>query len=96
MADFLQSCQPDIDIHYIDVQKQANTSDCGLFSIVFATALTFGQDPATIFFDQEKMKQYVINCFEIGHMSLFPTDSHRNPQQHTTETLYLLYLPSHC
>ena len=29
VADFLQSCQPDIVIHYIDVQKQANTSDCG-------------------------------------------------------------------
>ena len=32
VADMLQSCQPDIVIHYIDVQKQANTSYCGLFS----------------------------------------------------------------
>ena len=29
VTDILQSCQPDIVIHYIDVQKQANTSDCG-------------------------------------------------------------------
>ena len=56
MADILQSCQPDIVIHYTDVQKQANTSDCGLFSIAFATAITFGQDSAIIYFDQEKMK----------------------------------------
>ena len=62
VADILQSCQPDIVIHYIDVQKQANTSDCGLFSIAFATALTYGQDPAMIYFDQEKMRQHVINC----------------------------------
>ena len=87
VADILQSCQPDIVIHYIDVQKQANASDCGLFSIAFATALNFGQDPAMIYFDQEKMRQHVINCFGIGHMSLFPTHGHRNPQQHTTETI---------
>ena len=87
VADILQSCQPDIVIHYIDVQKQANASDCGLFSIAFATAQNFGQDPAMIYFDQEKMRQHVINCFEIGHMSLFPTHGHRNPQQHTTETI---------
>ena len=62
VADIMQSCQPDIVIHYIDVQKQANTSDCGLFSIAFATALTFGQDPAMTYFDQEKMRQHVINC----------------------------------
>ena len=42
-ADIMQSCQvePDIVTHYIDDQKQANTCACGLFSIVFATALTF-------------------------------------------------------
>ena len=96
-ADILQSCQvePDIVIHYIDDQKQANSCDCGLYSIVLATALTFGQDPAMIYFYQEKMRHHVVNCFEIGHMSLFPTHGHRNPQQHTTETFYLLYLPSH-
>ena len=89
VADILQSCQPDIVIHYIDVQKQANTSDCSLFSIAFATTINFGLyiDPAMIYFDQEKMRQHVINCFEIGHVSLRPTLGHRNPQQHTTETI---------
>ena len=77
VADILQSYQPDIVIHYIAVQKQDDTSDCGLFSIAFATALTFGQDPAMIYFDQEKMMQHVVNCFEIGHMSLFPTHGHQ-------------------
>lgn len=54
-----------------------------LFAIAFATALTFGHDPAI----RKKMRQHVINCFEIGHMSLFPTLGYRNPQQHTTETI---------
>ena len=49
VVDILQSCQPDIVIHYIDVQKHANTSDCGLLSIAFATAITFGQDPAMMY-----------------------------------------------
>ena len=80
----LQSCQPDIVIHYIDVQKQANTSDCGLFSIAFATAITFGQDPAMVYFDQEKMRQHIINCFHI-----VPTATHHRNH------FYLLYLPSH-
>ena len=58
----------------------------------FATALTFGQDPAMIYFDQEKIRQQVINCFEIGHISLFPTHGHRNSQQHTTETISICRL----
>ena len=83
----MQSCQvePDVVIHYIDDQKQANTCDCGLYSIVFATALTFGQDPAMIYFDQEKMRHHVVNCFEIGHTchcsQLMVTETRSNTPQ---------------
>ena len=86
VADILQSCQPDIVIHYIDVQKQANTSDCGLFSIAFAAALslTFGQDPAMIYYDQEKMMQHVFNCLKLDtcHCSQpMVTETHSNTPQ---------------
>ena len=51
VADVFQSCQPDIVIRYIDVQKQV--MQVVLNSICNCT-ITFGQDPAMIYFDQEK------------------------------------------
>ena len=33
-------------IHCVPMQQQANGSDCGVFSIAFATSLVYGQNPA--------------------------------------------------
>ena len=37
-------------IHCVPVQQQANGSDCGVFSIAFATSLVYGQIPASAIF----------------------------------------------
>ena len=53
-------------------QKQKGSKDCGLFSIAFATALAFGSHPSKLKFDQLKMRQYLVNCFNKEHMVPFP------------------------
>ena len=56
----------------IPVQQQTNLSDCGVFAIVFATDLVFGQDPIEVTFDIPRIRQYLIRCLQAGSMHLFP------------------------
>ena len=59
-------------IKVINSQKQAGVKDCGLFSIAFATAIAFGQNPAKQTFQQQSMRAHLINCFENKKITLFP------------------------
>lgn len=49
---------------YEPVQKQEGRDDCGVFSIVFATALAHHQDPVHVQFVQSTMHPYLLWCFE--------------------------------
>ena len=70
IADIMQSTCPKIEVQYIDVQKQKGQSDCGLFAIAFATLLAHLQDPASITYNQAKMRRHLIHCFETHSMTL--------------------------
>ena len=48
-------------------QQQQGGSDCGVFAIATCTALAHGITPL---FNQEKMRQHLIQCFE--NSPLFP------------------------
>ena len=61
------------------VQKQINASDCGLFSLAFATDLCHGIDPVTQAYDQEKMRAHYVSCLESREMVPFPRTSRRVP-----------------
>lgn len=60
-------------VRNINVQQQQNGSDCGVFSIAFATCLVYGQNPLTVTFDISKMRSHLIRCLQSGIMDLFPT-----------------------
>ena len=53
-------------------QKQKGGADCGLFTIAFTTAITFGVNPSKLRLKQESMRAHLINCFNKNHLSLFP------------------------
>ena len=57
----------------VAVEKQSGSNDCGHFAITLLTCLCFGVDPSTIKFDQACMRPHLIQCFEKGALSLFPT-----------------------
>ena len=52
------------------VQKQQGYKDCGLFSIAFATHLAFGK--TRFKFQQDCMRQHLIECIEKQHICVFP------------------------
>ena len=57
-------------IHCVPVQQQANGSDCGVFSIAFATSLVYGQNPAFII---SQKYPHLLHCLRGGVMTPFPT-----------------------
>ena len=70
------------EIHFdlVNVMRQPNGSDCGLFAIAFATELIHGFDPALCHFDTAVMRQHLMKCLENGHLSRFPcTKTRRIP-----------------
>ena len=45
-------------------QKQAGTTDCGVFSIAYAVALVHGKNPGKLKFHQDKMRSHLVDCFQ--------------------------------
>ena len=51
----LAQCQDkQLEVRFIDVQVQEESDDCGVFAIVFATALCDHVDPHSLSLDQKK------------------------------------------
>ena len=54
------------------VQQHNGVSDCGLFAIAFAVHLALGDDAVRLNFNQSKMRQHVLKCFQSKTMMPFP------------------------
>ena len=63
-------------IRHPKVQFQIGDADCGLFAIAFATALCSRVDPSQLSFDQFKMRQHLVDCFNNGKITPFPLMGH--------------------
>lgn len=53
-------------------QKQIGGNDCALFAVANAVALLRGVDPATVKFQQPKMRQHLQECLEKHVLTMFP------------------------
>ena len=60
-----------------NVQNQLGASDCGLFSLAFATSLCFGDNPSEIQYNQKQLREHVVSCFEAKVITPFPAKSRR-------------------
>ena len=57
----------------MDMQKQPDSSSCGLFAIAVATALTHGLDPVKLKWDVSKMRRHLQDCLETRKLTNFPS-----------------------
>ena len=71
-----------ITITHTSVQWQSGSSDCGLFALAFATSLCQGFDPANISYDQQQMRNHLLQCICRGNISAFP---HRSLSRRATK-----------
>ena len=53
----------EITIRFMNMKKQQGSYNCGIYAIAYATALVYGQDPASYQSKQEKMRPHLKSCF---------------------------------
>ena len=56
---------------------QGGASDCALFAVAFAVALSEGEEPHQSCFDQGQMRSHLMKCFENGELTEFPSKKPR-------------------
>ena len=81
-----------------DIQMQDGSSDCGVFAIAFASAITYELDPGTFLFDQSKMWQHLLKCLQKSKMSMFPVNRYRRVSGRIKceDTTYLYFASADC
>ena len=65
-------------LHFTDVDKQTNSSDCGLYAIAYATGLCCGEDVCSRKYNMMVMRQHLLKCLESGRMTAFPSSDREN------------------
>ena len=64
---------------------QAGGYDCSLFAIAFVTALAFGKAPCQYYFDQNKMRNHLLECFEKKKIAMFPVKRMRRANEQSVK-----------
>ena len=60
-------------VQVLPVQQQKGSVDCGCFTIAFAVSVVLGENPAHHIYNQTKMREYLVMCFEQGFFIPFPS-----------------------
>ena len=71
---------PELKVHLQPVQQQTDSVNCGPFSIAFATSILYGEDPASITYDVEKLRSHLLDCFKSGTLLPFPRSLNTSPR----------------
>ena len=67
-------CTSDIlNFEIMNVMKQQNLYDCGIYALAFATESANDKEPTLCHWDSQKMRKQLEICFERGVMMRFPT-----------------------
>ena len=66
---------------WADMQKQTGTSDCGLFAIAAATSLCNDVLPQNCMWQQDRMREHLVRCIELGVMSPFSVSNTRESHE---------------
>ena len=61
-------------IHMVPVQKQQGVTDCGAFAIAMMTSIAFNEDPSEVHYQQDNLRQHLLQCFVDQKMTPFPRD----------------------
>lgn len=79
----------DLQIIMMDVEKQSNTSDCGVLAIAYIFDICSGMDPCTVRFDHSKIRPHLATCLENCQVSRFPVLGDRASVQRKPKTVEL-------
>ena len=77
IASLVYSQSSDLKITVMDVGKQSNLSDCGVFAIAYAFDICSGLNPCTVRFDHSQIRSHLATCLETCSFSRFPVSGER-------------------
>ena len=63
--------EPNVTLRFINVDKQNNANDCGLYALAFCAALCSGDNPQHITFFNTDMRKHVLHCLMQNEMEPF-------------------------
>ena len=67
----LMTHEPNVTLRFINVDKQNNANDCGLYALAFCAALCSGDNPQHITFSNTDMRKHVLKCLMQNEMEPF-------------------------
>ena len=70
IAQLIQSKEKHFDIMIMNVQRQTNSVDCGLYATAMLASLLLDQDPTTIVYNKEELHLHLTNVLEEKKISL--------------------------
>ena len=65
----------------IKCYEQVGSTDCGLFAIAYAADILNGNNIYDLIYDQTKMREHLIACFEQRKITTFPLHKKRNTEK---------------
>ena len=84
----LVSHEPNVTLRFIDVDRQNNANDCGLYALAFASTLCSGKDPRHITFSKTDLRKHLLQCLMQNEMEPFPGEKLRRKKM-VKETMIL-------
>lgn len=73
IAGMMQCPKSEFVIQIMNVQRQRGSLDCGVFALALITAVCFGLDPVSMFFDQKEMRKHLLKSIVRQEITPFPT-----------------------
>jgi O6-methylguanine-DNA--protein-cysteine methyltransferase len=77
------------------VQYQQGSDDCGVFAVAFATDLAFGNEPASVHYEQKSLRGHFLDCIRKSELIPFPKQEmkYRAPKKQRVTIHCLCRLP---
>lgn len=69
----IYSTKKEVTLNFLNIQTQAGTCDCRLFSSAFANCLANGIFPEKQVFNQAEMRHHLYSCLDRQELTNFPT-----------------------
>jgi hypothetical protein len=95
ISQFVRSESNLLTIQVMNVARQRNVHDCGLYAIAFAEQLLSGVDPSPSVYKQDVMRQHLLDCLLKKNMLAFPI-SHFRTFRKAVETEFAEELNCFC
>lgn len=74
IAAMMHTNDPHINVLVHKIQFQRGSSDCGLYSIAYATDVAHGNDPASFKYKQELLRSHFLTSLEKNELIPFPSE----------------------